>query len=137
TTGWARTASDPSLITCAQGRLDHVTADNQTGPAGPDLQQQPHRSADSRNLFGPGGHLEPQYRAGDEYRPDAGDWVLQPVHFDDPQPDPQLDPHDRADGDHCFAGDPGGSGAQSLCLFAVQTAVGVRWSDHHQLYRDG
>jgi hypothetical protein len=33
---------------------------------------------------------------------DAGDRFRQPVYLDDPQPDPQLDPHDRADGDHRF-----------------------------------
>ena len=102
-----KAASVPLLITCVQGRLDHVTADNQTGPVGPDFRQQPHRPADPRDLLGTGGYLEPEYRAGDEYRSDAGNRVLQPVHFNDPQPDSELHPDDRADGDHCIAGDRG------------------------------
>src|SRR5690554_3485040 len=96
--GWVRTDSVLLSITCVQGRLEHVTAYNQTGPSGPHLQQQPHRPSDPRGLLGTGGHVKPENVAGDVYCPDAGRRVFEHVHLDDPEPDSQCDPHDRAGG---------------------------------------
>ncbi len=50
---------------------------------------------------------------------------------------PRVDPDYRSDGDHRVAGYSGGSGAESIRIRDLENPIGLRRSDHHQLYRDG
>ena len=78
----------------------------------------------------------PRYR-GDVYCSDAGDGILQLLHFVYPSIHSLEHPDYRADDDHCLAGDRRGPDPEGLHVRHQQTTVSVCWSDHHELHCDG